>query len=376
MNKLLTVYDDKEPLNNVISALSIDVDEVFYVYHHSYSESVFNNIKRVINKYKNINLSFIEIKDDEKEIKELIDKDTIIDVGGAKYLSLLMFDLVLKKKNKIIYYDDEENTIKDYRSHKVLIKDVFKLDIDDILRLRGGEIKSQLHKNVNDEESKHVVVKVFEDNLHDYNEFIKYLTIVNSKISDNNYLGNNEYAINTDDFKQFSKLNRFNNVDELFELKDNKIIFKSRKFKELVSVSGAILENYIYIKLKEANYFDDIRMSTVIDFSDDKYIYPVRCEIDCLLIKNNHLLFVSCKSSKAATDDLNEIFVHNKMFGNCLSKPVMVVGEELDRKYPSIYAKGEELEIFLVDKSCFLENNVAKVFQNIIEGNYKYDEII
>ena len=33
MNKILTVYDDVDPLNNVISALTLGIDEIFYVYH-------------------------------------------------------------------------------------------------------------------------------------------------------------------------------------------------------------------------------------------------------------------------------------------------------------------------------------------------------
>ena len=54
MSKLLTVYDDKEPLNNVVSELTLDVDEVFYVYHHNVSINNFINIDKVIKKYKDI----------------------------------------------------------------------------------------------------------------------------------------------------------------------------------------------------------------------------------------------------------------------------------------------------------------------------------
>ena len=116
-------------------------------------------------------------------------------------------------------------------------------------------------------------------------------------------------------------------------------------------------------------------MSVIIDFSDEKYSHPVRCEIDCLVIKDNQLLFCSCKSSKATTDDLNEIFVHNRMFGNSRSKAVMFVGEELDRRYPSIYAKSIELGIYVVDKSSLLNKGAAAIFMEICEGTYKYDQL-
>ena len=97
MNKLLTVYDDKEPLNNVISELSLDVDEVFYVYHHEVSRTSFNNITKVIRNHKDLKLHFIQLEDDLNQLNELIDDNTIVDVGGAKYLSLLLFELCNKR---------------------------------------------------------------------------------------------------------------------------------------------------------------------------------------------------------------------------------------------------------------------------------------
>ena len=114
-------------------------------------------------------------------------------------------------------------------------------------------------------------------------------------------------------------------------------------------------------------------MSVDVDFSNDKYNHPVKCEIDCLVMKDNRLLFVSCKSSKAETDDLNEIYVHNSMFGNTLSSPVLCVAEELDHKYPGVYVKAEELGVYIVDKSSFKNGDISNVFIDIINKNYTYD---
>ena len=50
MNKILTVYDDVDPLNNVVSALTLGVDEIFYVYHHDVPKNNFLNIRKVIDK--------------------------------------------------------------------------------------------------------------------------------------------------------------------------------------------------------------------------------------------------------------------------------------------------------------------------------------
>lgn len=377
MNRLVTVYDDKEPLNNVISALSLNVDEVFYVYHHKVSKKYFENIEKVIKKYKKTKIRFIELIEDEKEIKRLIkDKDnTIVDVGGAKYLSLLLFDLAQKNGNKIIYYDDEENVLKSFKNHNVLKKKVFQLQIEDVLKLRGGVIKSYMHHSANDHVTRKIILDLVERNLDNYAAFIRYITKLNSILNGSNNHSGRTYNLSEDRIRNIKTDACYKKVAGLFEIVENKLTFKTNKLRELVMVSGAFLENYLYIKLNASKKFDDVKMSAVIDFSDDKYKQPVRCEIDCLIIKNNKTLFVSCKSSKADTEALNEIYVHNSMFGNALSQPVLCLAEEMNIKYPSIYAKAEELGIYIVDKSSF-RRGIVSSFEHILNDTYKYDELL
>ena len=100
---------------------------------------------------------------------------------------------------------------------------------------------------------------------------------------------------------------------------------------------------------------------------------PVKCEIDLVAIRNNRLLFISCKSNKVETPALNEIYVHNSMFGNALSVPVICVCEDIDRRYPSIYAKAEELGIYMIDKSNLIEEDFPEIFHEIVSGVYEYD---
>ena len=47
MSKMITVYDDVDPLNNVVSALTLEVEELFYVYHHDVPKRDFDNIRKV-----------------------------------------------------------------------------------------------------------------------------------------------------------------------------------------------------------------------------------------------------------------------------------------------------------------------------------------
>ena len=49
MSKLVTVYDDNDPLNNVVCELSLDVTDIFYIYHHHIDKETLNNTDKVIN---------------------------------------------------------------------------------------------------------------------------------------------------------------------------------------------------------------------------------------------------------------------------------------------------------------------------------------
>ena len=375
MNKLLTVYDDKEPLNNVVNALTLDVDEVFYLYHHEERRTAFTNIRKVIRNYKNVALHFIRPVNDEEEISKILrdNQEVIVDVGASKYLSLLLFEYANRNGNQIIYFDHEENIIKDYRTHTVIDREIFKLTIKDVLMLRGGDIADYMHKGATDARTKETIYQLFEENLDNYSELMNYMSYLNKILVGSKKIGNRSFRVKKEQLSEIRKDRCFSKIGDLFTIEDDRVVFKTARLVDVVTVSGTLLENYLYLKLLDAGRFDDVRMSVVVDFSDDRYDHPVKCEIDLLALHNNRLMFISCKSNKVETPALNEIYVHNSMFGNSLSVPVICVCEEIDRRYPSIYAKAEELGIYMIDKSNMLEEDFPEIFHKIIIGAYKYD---
>ena len=377
MNKLLTVFDDNESLNNVVSALTLDVSEVFYIYHNNINKDIFVNVDKVLNRHKKIKTHFLKLKDDEKEINAIINKNKniIIDVGGAKYLSLLLFELAKDRDNKIVYFDDEENVIKDYRTHSVIVYNVFRLSIEDVFNLRNGKIVENMHRNATDKKTIEAINTLVENNLDNYSSFIRYITKINSIIGSGKRKGARSFELSSKQIKDIRTDSSYKKAKELFTINDNTITFATTKLLQLVSVSGAFLENYLYNRLIKSKKFDNVLMSTVIDFSGNRYNHPVRCEIDLLAIRNNKLLFVSCKSSKIDTPDLNEIYAQNSLFGNVLSFPVICLCEDADRKYPSIYSKAEEMNIYVIDKSNMQEKGFPEIFSKIVDGTYVYDEI-
>ena len=372
--RLLKTFEDDNNLINALVPLTIDVDEVYFVYHHDVKSQDIKNCSKIINKYKNIKIYYKRVS--EEEVSTLINEETIVDVSAAKYLSIVLYEVALKNNLQVIYYDEEERVIKQYKDHKIIAKAIFKLTIEDIIKLGGGKITSNLHKALTNREDIELIYKAVDRSRNEYSQFTSFVSRINSYISDSPYL-NNICHLNEKTIKKILCDEQYQNYKDLglFEIKDNDLIFFNKNIRDAFGVSGTFLENYIYHKLLDSKIFDDVKMSNIIEFNDEQHKYPVNCEIDALVLKNNELLFVSIKSNKIEKTDLNEIKVHNVMFGNKQSKAVVCINSDISNQKPSVYAKAEELGLYVIDNTDFINQNLANKFNDIIEGNYVYERI-
>lgn len=378
--KLIKVFDTEYNYENVIIPLSIDFDEVLYIYNHEIENNQLSSCSEVLHKYKeNIKVSYHFIKDNEKDINNLLDENTVIDISTTKYLSSFLFEKALKNNLQVIYYDGEELSIKSYKEHKTIVDKVFSLNIEDMIKLGGGTIlKNTMHESINlkNELTKKTIIDVVDNNINKYSAFINYVQRINTFIS-HRKIKNLSYKLSTDIKNKIihDELYIKNNKYNLFKIEDNVLTFLNEDIEKLFLVSGSILENYLYIKLSDSNKFDQVLMSSIIDFSHYYNRYPIVCEIDLLAIKNNHLLFISCKSNKVDTDALNEIKIHNTIFGNELSEPVICTIDDLSSKSPAEYLKARELKIAVIDKTAFTKDNIVEELIKIINRTYKYERV-
>ena len=371
---LLKTFEEENNFNNIIVPLTVDIDEVIFVYHHAVDRNKIRNCTSIINKYKSIKVLYKMV--DENEVEELVNEDTIIDISAAKYLSIVLYEAALKNNLDIIYYDEHERVIKRYKDHKIIANNIFKLSIEDIIKAEGGTIVSSMHEPVKNQEAINIIYDVVENTSNQYSTFISYVSRINNYVSDYEHSGtryhlNNETIIKIVSDDQYKKYSSF----KLFEIEDNDLVFANEEIRKIFMVSGSFLENYIYHKLIDSNIFDDVVMSASIEFNDEQWKYPVMCEIDCLVLKDNNLLFTSVKSNKVDASDLNEIKVHNIVFGNNQSKPVICINNDLSSKRPSVYAKAEELGVYVIDEDSFVNKDISRKFLSIVDGSYQYDKL-
>lgn len=379
-HKLVKAFEEENNFNNAVITLTLNVNEVNFLYHHEVDLKVINSCKDVIKKYnKKINIKFIFVKDEETELDVLLDKDTIVDISASKYLSICLFEKAIKKKLSIIYLDEEENKIKWYKDRKKEIKELFKFNIQDLVKLGGGKItKKQMHENVdiNDTKTVNAIKRTIEANIKKYSSFVGFVQRLNSYLSHRN-ISDSTYSLSKELRNKIMADDVYQRIKNfgLFSMSENTLTFMNKKIENMFRVSGAFLENYLYIILKESNLFDEVDMSCIIDFSSYYDEYPIVCEIDNMVVKNNHLLFISCKSNKVDNDALFEIKVHNYILGNKMSSAAICTLDDLNKTSPTVYLKAKELKISVVDQSAFINKEVPETILRIMNNTYKYERV-
>lgn len=374
MTTLIKTFSDNDNFSNAIVPLTIDISEVIFIYSHNVENKKLNACKEVIQRNKNIKITFLHVK--ENDVDNLIKDDCIIDVSARQYLSLVLFEKALKKNNEIIYFNGQDKKIISYKDHKVYNNTLFNLSITDLIKLGGGTITTNMHKPITNRKAIELIYRLVDENSNKYSELVYYLGKVNSMIAAY-HTGKLTYKLSdtvVDKIENdylYSKFQKYN----LFSIDGTTLSFPNEEIQEIFNASGALLENYIYNKLLDSNYFDEVMMSASINFNSEQFKYPVVCELDGLVLKDNTLLLISIKSSNVDTDALNEIKLHNLVFGNKYSKAVICLNDELNLKRPSIYAKAEELDIKIIDETTFHNKNVAQEILAIINNEYRYEKI-
>lgn len=378
MKTLIRAFDEYKPYINAIVPLTLGIDKVIYIYHHDIQKSRIDALQKILKRYSDIDAEYIRLKNDHVEMDAILEKypDIIIDLSASRYLSILLMDKVLHHDNTIIYYSEEDDCIKSYREHKILEDRMFSFTVSDLITLNGGRVMNSMHAYAKKEETRKIIREVVEASATSYQTFVSFVSRIGSSIA-HKAVSDRRYKIGADAVSKIRSDDTYRRYRDfgMFTLDEEYLTFANEEVAAMFGVAGSFLENYIYMKLTDSGYFDEVIMSAVIDFSGYERRYPIVCEIDCIVLKNNHLLFTSCKSNKVDTTDLNEIKVHNMMFGNYHSSPVICTLDDLNEKSPSVYAKGRELDVAIIDRTAFENGELPELFRSIIEGTYTYENL-
>ena len=376
---LIKVFDEYEYLYNVMIPLSLPFKHIVFLHRSSLNcdMKVVKNATELL-KSKGRTVKFLEIKEDRNDIEKLLNDSSqaTIDIGGShRYLSFYLFEKVITQDRPIIYYDMIENVIKNYRTHSVITKDLYRFSIKEMISLSGALYLENMHQtpDLNDDEMLASIKGVIEDSVEDYQAFTRYIGTLSQVLPplEGQVILEDKQIQTITQHPLYKRLVKHHIMSvEGHELKVSKPIYR-----HLLKNIGSWLECYLYIEMQKSGLFDDVKMSAVIDYLERGGNCPISCEIDVVGIQNNRLILISCKSNKVETEALNEIKVHNLSFGNFLSRAAICTMDDLNVKNPIVFRKAKEYDVAIIDKTAFAHKSVALVLNKILEGTYEYEKI-
>lgn len=137
--------------------------------------------------------------------------------------------------------------------------------------------------------------------------------------------------------------------------------------KKICKDKGAWLEYYTYFLARKSSLFDEISLSTVIDWIERKLDTddPIN-EIDVIVRKGLQNIYISCKTGIVESAHLFEIQYLAGRFGGDLSRAVIVTSTDV--KNTNILKRLREMQVSLIDKKDLDEGRFIARLKEIASG--------
>lgn len=146
--------------------------------------------------------------------------------------------------------------------------------------------------------------------------------------------------------------------------------YASGAVKQLLTSEGRILEVYVYHKLKDSS-FDDVVCGYEVSWRNS----AVRNELDCIVTKGFHSLFIECKARTTLSQEhYFKIEGLTKQFGINV-KAVLIADTREKQEEPSMLnamqrTRGDMLGVLTIWKEDEIKN-IDNTLLSILEGSYK-----
>ena len=376
MRKLIQVYEE-ESIRNIGALMCLGFSEAIFLFNDYTNTKNMSFLREVIKKYTKTKVSFYKVDERKIDLFHIVNENTYFNLNGPNNLLNIRLSMYVQenKFNSFYLFTNDQKIISLYNS-EVLLSCVQKihLSIEDVININGSSIINQNHyqPDIHNKSLIKDILSICEVMKKDFNHWNRYISKLSTFISmypDGSYIPINKKTKGiTNDYitKELDKLN-------ILMINGNKLKFKSARFKKLFKSSGAWLEYYTCISLQKAKYFDDVRMSLVIDFDGDVSVtIDDKCEIDVICLKGLKPVFISNKAGKLKQEALYEIVSHARMFGDTNGIPVICMAHRVSDINPGLYRKAQELGIYVIDYDDIINNKIAERVIDIVNDRYKY----
>ena len=127
---------------------------------------------------------------------------------------------------------------------------------------------------------------------------------------------------------------------------------------------GSVLELYIYKTCLDTGLFQDVITSAVVDWDGDSGRNAVTNELDVMCTRGIIPFFISCKTSDAKTEALNELAILMDRFGGGIASAAIVTAEKAGA---AMRNRASELGIAVIDINDLVNNRTEKRIRNLVK---------
>ena len=389
MNTLIELYDERA-IENVLGAEIFKPKRVIYLAPPEVAKN--NHIKESLRKFfvirgLTLEVDFVEcsVFKADKILEQLLfiyerHTDLAIDVTGGNDAALFAAGMFCNLKQVPAFTYSRKNNCfynilnADFAEERVLD---LKYSVEDIFLMAGGDVRKGRVDN-----------KLLENYIASFNEFFdvflkykhKWPDAVTFFIRISQGQGDEGLALKVDGNVEQkadhgrrvtankSLLNDLVKIDYIRGLKFNggkvSFSFKDQQIRAWLRDVGSALELYMYKACVEANIFNDVVSSCVVDWDGTVGHDSVSNEIDVVATRGVTPIFISCKACEVKTEALNELAILRDRFGGKGAKACIVTTENCNS---AARHRAAQLQIAVIDIEELEMGNVVERLKIIMK---------
>ncbi len=377
--KTLIEILDYEQTENIISPLVFDFEKIVYLYDLNHDEPVKRRTLKHLLEQKNVrNVEFIKVNQSDEMIFDQLTnqyQDCVFNLSnGSRTLLVKMSRYCERTHQKCYTLNFQRKSFCNLNGCEQLEKQfkVPHLKIENIIELSAGEILKTAHALPDLTEELKSDMKTVIRIMNRYSSaWTRLLGVFAKEIKEDDGSEEGFWMAWPNEREQKKLLDELcsEGIIRLFDYDSKvRVVFKNRTLEKLFTDSGAWLEYQSYLECIDSGTFDDVRISTVVDWnkeSDDKN--DPTCEIDLIVIKNCIPVFVSCKMNKCSALDLYEIKLLSQKLGGSLGKAAVISKAYALKENEPLYLKAKELGILLIGEKEIEEGKIAETLENFLK---------
>lgn len=383
MQTIIELFD-KEPIRNILAATLLKPERVVFLGQKDMDKD------RILNFFHhmklNVEVEFIYVEPNMEYIFQTLEglykkyPDSSINITGGSNLELIAAGRISQKYDMpLFYYNAEKNVFINIRnSSQIETRECrVQFDVEDFFVMAGASLNGHGHisiENMTQETMQDIssLWSIFIENTYNWRNFINYFQTLTSEASKT--LSKNSSSLEETIFtnklfvKEMLKRLYGEGLVKNLTIKGSKINFTYKNYiiKKSINDVGTILELFIYMTANKMNYFDSIEISAILDWNGiNEEIYNVQNEIDVVLTKGIHPIFISCKSGKPTAKDLGELHTLVEKFGGEHARGIIATTTNFSGFSTAIYKRALDLGLYVIEKDDIVKNNLENILKEV-----------